>query len=136
MRVIRARDTAQPAATRSADFYQRGWVLNPAGCLVREEIGNRVRRLGGPLVVAAELHNPELQLALVAGNIGAGVARASVLRKHPLRSRLQIVRHPRFEISVRIALVRARHLGAREPVALELQRLLTSHFKRDQATGI
>ena len=87
-------------------------------------------------MVAAELHNPELQLALVAGDVGVGVARAGVLWNHPLRSRLRVVRHPRFEISVRIACFRARHLRAREPVALELQRMLAKHFKRDQATGM
>jgi len=135
MRVVQARNTAQPGSSRSSNFYRRGWVLNPAGCLVRKEIMDRVRRLRAPLVVAAELHNPELQLALIAGNVGVGVARASVLRNHPLRSRLRIVKHPRFQISVRIAFFRARHLGAREPVALELQRMLARHFKGDQATG-
>lgn len=133
MRVVQARNTTQPRASRPSDFYRRSWVLNPAGCLVREEIKARVRRLGAELVVAAELHNPELQLALIAGNVGVGVARAAVLRNHPLRSRLRVLRHPGFEISVGIAFYRARHLGAREPVALELQRMLARHFKRDPA---
>jgi hypothetical protein len=40
--------------------------------MVREEIKPRVERLGAPLIVAAELHNPDLQLSLIAGNVGVG----------------------------------------------------------------
>jgi DNA-binding transcriptional LysR family regulator len=129
MRVVQARTSAQPRSSRSSEFYRRNWVLNPAGCLVREEITNRVERLGAPLIVAAELNNPDLQLSLIAGNVGVGMLRASFLRTHPLRTRLSIIEHPNFNISIRIAFFRARYLGAREKVALELQRILMKHFK-------
>jgi len=129
MRLVQARTSAQPRSSRSAEFYRRNWVLNPAGCLVREELKNRVERLGAPLMVAAELHNPDLQLSLIAGNVGVGMLRASFLRTHPLRTRLSIIEHPNFNISIRIAFFRARHLGTREQVALELQRMLVKHFE-------
>jgi DNA-binding transcriptional LysR family regulator len=129
MRVVQARTSAQPRSSRSSEFYRRNWVLNPAGCLVREEIRNRVERLGAPLIVAAELNNPDLQLSLIAGNVGVGMLRASFLRTHPLRTRLSIIEHPSFNISIRIAFFRARYLGTREQVALELQLILMKHFK-------
>ena len=129
MRVVQARTLAQPRSSRSSEFYRRNWVLNPAGCSVREEITNRVERLGAPLIVAAELNNPDLQLSLIAGNVGVGMLRASFLRTHPLRTRLSIIEHPNFNISIRIALFRARYLGTREQVALELQRILMKHFR-------
>jgi DNA-binding transcriptional LysR family regulator len=129
MRVVQARTSAQPRSSRSSEFYRRNWVLNPAGCLVREEITNRVERLGAPLIVAAELNNPDLQLSLIAGNVGVGMLRASFLRTHPLRTRLSTIEHPNFNISIRIAFFRARYLGTREQVALELQRILMKHFK-------
>lgn len=129
MRVVQARTSAQLRSSRSSEFYRRNWVLNPAGCLVREEITNRVERLGTPLIVAAELNNPDLQLSLIAGNMGVGMLRASFLRTHPLRARLSIIEHPNFNISIRIAFVRARYLGTREKVAVELQRILMKHFK-------
>jgi hypothetical protein len=81
--------------------------------MVREELKNRVERLGAPLLVAAELHNPHLQLSLIAGNVGVGMLRSSFLRAHTLRTRLSIIEHPNFNISIRIAFFRARHLGAR-----------------------
>ena len=129
MRLVQARTSAQRRSSKSSEFYRRNWVLNPAGCLVREEIKNRVERLGAPLIVAAELHNPDLQLSLIAGNVGVGMLRASFLRTHPLRTRLSIIEHPNFNISIRIAFLRGRYLGTREQVALELQRILVKHFE-------
>jgi len=129
MRLVQARTTAPLRSSRSSDFYRRNWVLNPIGCLVREEIKNRVERMGASLTVAAELHNPDLQLSLIAGNVGVGMLRASFLRAHPLRTRLSIIEHPSFNISIRIAFFRGRYLGTRERVALELQRILVKHFE-------
>ena len=129
MRVVQARTSAKPRSSKCSEFYRRNWVLNPAGCLVRAEIERRVERLGAPLIVAAELHNPELQLSLIAGNVGVGMLRASFLRTHSLRTRLSIIEHPNFNISIRIAFFRARHLGTREQVAFGLQQILVKHFK-------
>ena len=128
MRLVQTRTSARIRSSKSSEFYRRNWVLNPVGCLVREELKNRVERLGAPLVVAAELHNPDLQLSLIAGNVGVGMVRASVLRRHPLRTRLSTIEHPNFNISIRIAFFRGRHLGTREQVVLELQRILVKHF--------
>jgi DNA-binding transcriptional LysR family regulator len=129
MRVVQARTSAKATSSKCPEFYRRNWVLNPAGCMVREEIENRVERLGAPLVVAAELHNPDLQLSLIAGNVGVGMLQASFLRTHSLRSRLSVIEHPNFNFAIRIAFFRARHLGTREQVALELQRILVKHFE-------
>ena len=129
MRVVQARTSAPANSSKCSEFYRRHWVLNPAGCMVREEIKHRVERLGAPLIVAAELHNPDLQLSLIAGNVGVGMLRASSLRTHTLRNRLSVIEHPNFNISIRIAFFRARHLGPREQVALELQRILVKHFE-------
>jgi len=129
MQLVQARTSTRPRSSKSSEFYRRNWVLNPLGCLVREEIKNRVERLGVPLVVAAELHNPDLQLSLIAGNVGVGMLRASFLRTHSLRARLSPIEHPNFNITIRIAFFRGRHLGAREQVALELQKILVKHFE-------
>ena len=129
MRLVQARTSTQPKSSKCPEFYRRNWVLNPAGCSVREEIKKRVERMGAPLIVAAELHNPDLQLSLIAGNVGVGMSRANFLRTHPLRNRLSIIEHPNFNIAIRIAFFRGRHLGTREQVALELQRILVKHFE-------
>jgi hypothetical protein len=95
---------------------------------VREEIKSRVEGLGAPLTIATELHNPDLQLALVAGNVGVGMLRGSFLKNHPLRARLSIVEHPNFDISIRIAFFRGRYLDTREQAPRELQRIPFKRF--------
>ncbi len=131
MLLVQARTSPRARSSKlsESEFYRRSWVLNPVGCLVREEIKNRVERLGSSLMVAAELHNPGLQLSLIAGNVGVGMSRASFLRTHPLRTRLTVIRHPHFNISIRIAFFRAKYLGTREQVGLELQQLFVKHFE-------
>ena len=133
MQLVQARTSSRAKSTSSTEFYRRSWVLNPVGCLVREQIKYRVERLGAPLNVAAELHNPDLQLSLVAGNVGVGMLRASFLRTHELRARVSVIVHPKFNLSIRIAFLRGRYLGTRERVALELQRILLKHFEGGSA---
>ena len=129
MQPVQARTLRHSRSARCSEFYRRNWILNPIGCLVREEIKKRVEGLGSPLVIAAELHSPGLQLSLIAGDVGVGVLRTSFLRAHPLRTRLRVIEHPNFSIAIRIAFFRGRYLGAREQVALELQRMLVNHFE-------
>jgi DNA-binding transcriptional LysR family regulator len=128
MLLVQSRNFNHPPTSKGGDVCSRPWVLNPVGCLVREEIRQRVEQLGGPLVIAAELHNPDLQLSLVAGNVGLGMLRSDFLRRHPMRAQVRVIKHPNFKISIRIAFFRARHLGTRAQAALELQRLLLNHF--------
>jgi len=133
MQPVQARTLRPSRSASCAEFYRRNWILNPVGCLVREEIRKRVERLGVPVAVAAELHSPGLQLSLIAGNIGVGVVRTSFLRAHPLRTRLRVIEHPNFSIPIRIAFFRGRYLGAREQVAIQLQRMLVNHFEKASA---
>ncbi len=136
MQLVQARTSAQRRPSRSLEFYRRNWVLNPAGCLVREEIKSRVERLGASLMIAAELHNPDLQLSLIAGNVGVGMVQARFLQTHFLRSQLSIIEHPNFNLSIRIAFFRGRYLGTRERAALEFQRILVKHFADAEETPL
>ena len=129
MLVVQARTSARRKSTRVPELCRRNWVLNPAGCLVREEIKNRVERLGFPFMVVAELHNPDLQLALIAAGVGVGMVRASYLRTHPLRSQVSSVEDSSFNISVRIGFFCGGHLGTLAQAAIELQRILVKHFE-------
>jgi len=80
--------------------------------------------------IAAELHNPHLQLALIAGSVGLGVVQQSVLQKHPLRSKLRTLAHPQFDISAKVICVSGRNLGSRQRVATEFQHILIKHFAK------
>jgi len=128
IRFVAGRGCVPRRSSNAPDFYRRGWVLNPSGCLLRAEIEHRLERLGAPLTVAAELHSPELQIALIGGNIGVGALRESFLRTHASRASVLVIEHPEFCISVRTAFLHGRHLGGRERAARELQALLKKNF--------
>ena len=133
MRFVVGRTPARRCNAKAPDFYHRSWVLNPTGCLVRAEIERCLERLGAPLNVAAELHSPELQVALITGNVGVGALRESFLRKHAARAPLQLIDHPGFRMTIRVAYLYGRHLGGREGAAQELQALLKTNFARSCA---
>ena len=135
MLLVQSRNSNDPRTSKRADFCSRHWVLNPVGCLVREELKHRVEQLGVPLVIAAELYDPDLQLSLVAGNVGLGMLRSGFLRCHPMRSQVRVIKHPNFKISIRIAFFRAQHLGTRAQAALGLQRILLKHFGSSPPLG-
>jgi DNA-binding transcriptional LysR family regulator len=128
-RLVQARTSARRRSSKPLQLDQRTWILNPPGCLVREEISKRVERLGAPLRVSAEVHNSDLQLSLIAGNMGVGIVEADYLRTHSLRAQLSIMDDPRFNLSARVAYFRGRNLGTRDKVALELERMLVNHFQ-------
>lgn len=128
IRFVAGRGCAPRRSSKAPEFYRRSWVLNPAGCLVRAEIERSLERLGAPLTVAAELHSPELQVALIGGNVGVGALRESFLRTHAARAPLHVVDHPDFRITIRVAFLYGRHLGGRERAARELQTLLQQNF--------
>jgi len=129
IRFVQARTSIQRKDGNGSEFYRRSWVLNPTGCLVRSEIESRLQRLGVPLTIAAELHNPELQLSLIRKDVGVGALRDSFVRKYARDASLRILNHPSFDLSIRIAFLYCRYLGARERVAKELQNILVSHFR-------
>jgi DNA-binding transcriptional LysR family regulator len=128
--LVRARFPAARKSSRSPEFYRQSWVLNPTGCLVRQQISDRVERLGCPLVVAAELHNPDLQLSLIAGNVGVGIFQTSFLKAHRLRAQVHVFEDANFDIAIKIVFFCGKHLGTRQQVAAKLQQLLVKHFKK------
>jgi DNA-binding transcriptional LysR family regulator len=126
-RLVEARTKTRPRSSRSLNLQNRSWIVNPLGCPVREEIRKFVEK-EGPMRIAAELHNPHLQLALIAGSVGLGAVQESVLRQHPLRTKLKAIDRAVFNVSARVMCVCGRNLGSRQRVAIELERILVKHF--------
>lgn len=130
MLVVQARIPTRRKSTLRQEPCRRNWVLNPAGCLVREEIKNRMERSGFPFMVAAELHNPDLQLSLIAGGLGVGTLRASFLQTHPQRNQVSVVENSSFNVSIRIGLFYGGHLGTRTQAVIGLQQIMAKHFEK------
>jgi DNA-binding transcriptional LysR family regulator len=105
------------------------WVVNPRGCFVRESLRAHLEKSGTPFSVAAEVHNLDLQLALVAAGIGRGVMPARVLARRGLARRIEVVRSLRWELRADIVFVRAGHLGQLELAAKFLEESLRQHYQ-------
>lgn len=107
--VVRARTGR---STEIAQLAEGPWVLNPAGCLVRDSLRTWLERSGISLQTAAEAHDLQLQLSLVSSGAGLGLLPESYVKKLPGNKRPSIVRG--WELSVSIALARAAHIGPNE----------------------
>lgn len=109
------------------DFGNQGWVLNPPGCLVRESFRRTLEAGGTPMRVAAEVHNLELQLSLVAAGYGLGLFPTRFLSQHSLGD-MVACSEPGLRLPVTIAFVKAGNLGRLEAAATVLQSELSAFF--------
>ncbi len=129
--LVRARGP-QPRARRSSKSKDRDldarWVLNPPGCFIRRSLEARLRELGSPFEVAAEINNIDMQVSLVASGIGLGLIPARFLASHPKRRRLERITRSGISIEASIVFMQAGHLGRLETAATFLQKEFRDHF--------
>ena len=123
--LIRSRD---PGRRSSGPDLDAPWVVNPLGCLIRQALEVKLREMGSPFRVAAEIHNVEMQLSLVAGGLGLGIVPARLLATHPRRRHLQPLTRTGVTLSAAIVFVRAGHLGQLDMAAEFFRTALTEHF--------
>jgi DNA-binding transcriptional LysR family regulator len=123
--LIRSRD---PGRRSSGPDLDAPWVVNPLGCLIRQALEVKLREMGLPFRVAAEIHNVEMQLSLVAGGLGLGIVPARLLATHPRRRHLQPLTRTGVTLSAAIVFVRAGHLGQLDMAAEFFQTALAEHF--------
>jgi DNA-binding transcriptional LysR family regulator len=123
--LIRSRDQGRRSSGPDLDAP---WVVNPLGCLIRQALEVKLREMGSPFRVAAEIHNVEMQLSLVAGGLGLGIVPARLLATHPRRRHLQPLTRTGVTLSAAIVFVRAGHLGQLDMAAEFFQTALAEHF--------
>jgi len=123
--LIRSRDPDHRLALPGLDAP---WVVNPLGCLIRQGLEVKLREMGFGFRVAAEIHNVEMQLSLVAGGLGLGIVPARLLATHPRRRQLEQLTRTGVTLSAAIVFVRAGHLGRLDTAATFLQHALAKHF--------
>jgi DNA-binding transcriptional LysR family regulator len=63
------------------DAAAAGWILNPDGCAARGGLQKALGRLGHSLRVAIETYNYELQMRLVARELGLGLVPVRLLKR-------------------------------------------------------
>jgi DNA-binding transcriptional LysR family regulator len=95
-------------------------VLNPSGCLLRASLFDQMERAGFTPVVAAEIHyNIHLQLALIQSGYGVGLLPARFIARNNSRDTVEVLRPPKFDLRLSVAMTRIGQLGALEK-AVEL----------------
>lgn len=104
----------------------RSWVLNPPGCMLRAALLATMQEAGASATVTAEVHNPHLQLSLVASGYGLGLLPERFLRREGSRLAVTTLRPKGFDLRMAIAVVRAGALGALERTAAEFERELSA----------
>ncbi|SDO04284.1 LysR family transcriptional regulator [Pseudomonas jinjuensis] len=115
LRVVAARDGGIDA-TRLADCYRHGWVLNPDGCGFRAGLQRTLADQGLNLQVNLETFGSELQLGLVAEGRGLGLVPAPVLERSRHREALQVLALQDFQPQIELWLVHPKALGSLLPV--------------------
>jgi DNA-binding transcriptional LysR family regulator len=123
--LIRSRDRERGVRGPGLDAP---WVVNPLGCLFRQALEVKLREMGSAFRVAAEIHNVEMQLSLVAGGLGLGMVPARLLATHPRRRHLEQLTRTGVTLSAAIVFVRAGHLGQLDTAAEFFQNALAEHF--------
>ncbi len=90
-------------------------MLDPDGCGYRNALGGALRNLRLPLVVAAEIHGPEIQLSLTGQGPGPGFVPGALLGRTAHADRLRIIRpgdSPRVAVWMAPRGLVVRHLTA------------------------
>lgn len=105
------------------------WVLNPPGCSLRAVLVSALDRAGPPAVIAAEVHNMHLQLALIKAGYGRGLLPERFVRRYA-GGGIRMIKPKGFELQMTIAVVRAGPLGSLEAVAAQFKDHLVAAFAR------
>ena len=118
LQVIAARashDKKNPSVKEAA---ASGWILNPEGCAARGSLQKALGRAGHSLRVAVETYNYELQMLLVARQLGLGLVPDRLLQRSPSHRSLRALTVRGLSFPMTIWLLTAGAPAALEP-ALE-----------------
>lgn len=110
------------------------WVLNPHGCFLRASLMDHLERAGFTPMIAAEIHNVQLQLAFVQSGYGVGLLPASVITMSNFRDTVEVLRPPSFDLQMSVAIVRTGHLGALDRAVGLLEHGIRDMFESAQAS--
>ncbi len=82
------------------DLAAHPWVLNQDGCGMRSALSRSLARAGLPFNVAVEAFGSDLQLSLVARQLGIGIVSPHVLARSPFRDALRAIEVVDFDSGV------------------------------------
>jgi len=103
-----------------SDIHEMGWILNPAECGFRNGLNNALKKQGLPLVLNFDVTGVEVQLGLVASELGIGLIPSHMLESSTHKRRVEIITLSDFQLCNDLWLARPNLLGCMANAANEL----------------
>jgi DNA-binding transcriptional LysR family regulator len=114
--VVAAKSKRLPASLMLEDIASNPWILNPHGCGARSMLETGLRRHGLPLAIAVEAEGNDLQLSLVAQDVGLAIVMPRVYDSSPFRKQLRTIKVKDFVPQQSVWTLHSRHIGHLVPV--------------------
>ena len=111
------------------DISSTPWILNPHVCGARSMLETALLRQGLPLAIAVEAEGNDLQLSLVAQNVGFAIVMPQVYDSSPFRKHLRIVKVKDFAPQQSVWALHSKHIGHLFPVVRCLKDAITEYLQ-------
>lgn len=90
--IVAAKSNQFPPSLSLKDISSSPWILNPYGCGSRSMLETALLHQGLPLAIAVEAEGNDLQLSLVAQNVGFAIVMPHVYDSSPFRKHLRKIK--------------------------------------------
>jgi DNA-binding transcriptional LysR family regulator len=114
--IVAAKSNQYPRSLKLKDISSSPWILNPFGCGSRSLLETALLRQGLPLAIAVEAEGNDLQLSLVAQNVGFAIVMPHVYDSSPFRKHLRTIEVKDFVPQQSVWALHSRHIGHLGPV--------------------
>jgi len=127
--IVAAKSNQFPRSPSLKDISSRPWILNPHGCGARSMLETALLRQGLPLAIAVEAEGNDLQLSLVAQNVGFAIVMPHVYDSSPFRKHLEMIKVKDFVPQQSVWVLHSKHIGHLFPVVRCLKDAITQYLQ-------
>jgi DNA-binding transcriptional LysR family regulator len=127
--VVAAKSNQLPRSLRLKDISSTPWILNPHGCGARSMLETALLRQSLPLAIAVEAEGNDLQLSLVAQNVGFAMVMPHVYDSSPFRKHLRVIKVKDFVPQHSVWALHSKHIGHLFPVVRSLKDAIAEYLR-------
>lgn len=119
-----------------SDIHKIGWILNPAECGFRNGLSNALKKKGLPLVLNFDVTGVEVQLGLVASELGLGLIPSHMLETSAHKRKVEVVPVNDFQLNNDLWLARPDLLGCLANAAHEFGSFVQEKLNHPKSISI
>lgn len=127
--VVAAKSNSAPASLKLKDIASSPWILNPDGCGSRSMLETALLHQGLPLAIAVEAEGNDLQLSLVAQNVGLAIVMPHFYDVSPFRKQLRKIKVKDFVPQLSVWVLHSKHIGHLSPVVRSMKDAITQYLQ-------